>query len=445
MSTVDDVSWIEKLTENVSSKVKEICRVWTAIGIDGSRLQARKETLQSYLFSMLDEMYDEELAAQQTLMKSIKELETKISELETELGFSAVPIGDSLTLVLTEKALFDRFKSLEERAVSITESFNSLRKEEELLATRLGESTAVILFRHVPNQQQMRSLKANIDYLTMEKLRQDIIKIRAALETDSYLDIDLLSRITQDDALDVLPLSTEFLAQVEELRHKCDSRLSEIEAECLNLSDEILSLAARLNLDREELLNLDQPVSASFLSQLKNEASRLAELRRQNLSIFIENCRNELHDWWDACYLSENERNMITMEPGEYTEAVLSSLESEINHWKAFHAVHQSVFEAIKEWQTVFARFRETEMKKKDPVVLKNRGGILLKVEKEFKQLQRDLKRLETEVHRLSTDPDHSHLCVHGMPVMEFLEASKRQYDEDKENEVKQKKEIQKK
>ncbi|THD27152.1 Protein regulator of cytokinesis 1, partial [Fasciola hepatica] len=181
------------------------------------------------------------------------------------------------------------------------------------------------------------------------------------------------------------------------------------------------------------------------LHQLKEEVARLAELRRLNLSVFIENCRNELGHWWDECYLSELQRNVITVEPGEYTETVLSALESEIDRLKVFHALHQPVFDTIKEWQTTFSRFRNTEMKKKDPIVLKNRGGILLRVEKEYKQLQRDLKRLETELHRLASDPIHLELRVHGMPVLEFLDESKRQYDEDKENEVKQKKELQKK
>lgn len=73
MSTLND-GWIEKLTEKVSFKVKEISRIWAEIGIDGARLLARKESLESYLFTMLEEMYEEEVAAEQTLIKSIKEL-----------------------------------------------------------------------------------------------------------------------------------------------------------------------------------------------------------------------------------------------------------------------------------------------------------------------------------------------------------------------------------
>lgn len=77
--------------------------------------------------------------------------------------------------------------------------------------------------------------------------------------------------------------------------------------------------------------------------------------------------------------------------------------------------------------------------------MLKNRGGILLKVEKEFKQLQRDLKRLEMELQQLTSEPSHLGVCVHGMLVMDFLEECKRQYEEDKENETRQKKDLQKK
>lgn len=99
----------------------------------------------------------------------------------------------------------------------------------------------------------------------LSELRHDIMNIYAALESDTNLDIDLLSRITQEDALDVLPLTAEFLARVETLRQKCDSRLSEIESECICLMEEVLNLATRLNLRKDEFLNLEQSVSTSFM------------------------------------------------------------------------------------------------------------------------------------------------------------------------------------
>ncbi|KAF5395904.1 Protein regulator of cytokinesis 1 [Paragonimus heterotremus] len=462
-----DSQWVSDLSTNISEKVKTISQIWTAIGIEGTRLEARKQTLSSHLFSMLDEMYEEEIAAQQTLSNSVKELRLKIEELESELGFPHEQFNEALSLVLMEKALFDKFRILNEKATSIVQTFNSLRKEEEQLATRLGEPTEVIIFLHAPNQNQLRALKTNIDFLTMEKvccaisvsdsffqqrsrilqlseMRHEILNVYNAIDVGELANDQLLSRLNADNALENLPLSKLFLSEVKSLRDRCEDLLAKVRSECDRLSEGVLKLATRLNLDQTEYVDLDQPTSSAFVNQLRQDLQRLTEMRRLNLSLFIYNCRAELQELWDACRLSERERNSdLLRDDGVYTESVLERLEMEISHWREFHAAHQDLFLALDSWQTTFSRFRETEIKKKDPVILKNRGGILLTVEKQYKQLQRDLKRLESVVHQLAHEPVHATVLIHGMGVKQFLEAALRQHDEDKENEVKQRKETQ--
>ncbi|TGZ62140.1 hypothetical protein CRM22_007615 [Opisthorchis felineus] len=448
-----DVEWAKLLGENVAEKVKTIGQIWTAMGIEGTRLQARKETLCTHLYSMLDAMFDEEIVAQQTIVNSIKELKVKISELESELGFSHSTLAEPLNLIQTEKALFDRFKLLEEKASSITETFNSLRNEEEALAARLDEPTAVILFRHVPNQGQLRTLKDNLDFLTQEKrsrllrlseLRQEILNIHAAVDIGDLATRSLFTRLKSEDALETLPLSKVFLSEVETLQCACEQLLSAVRSECDQLCVEIEKLAVRLNLDHADFLDLDQPTSSSFLTQLREERNRLTELRRKNLSVFIHNCRTELQELWDVCRLSEYDRvAAMSRDSEDCSESVLERLEAEIVYWKNFHAGHKDVFESLDAWQTSFSQFRDIESKKKDPIILKNRGGILLQVEKQYKQLQREVKRLENLLQKLAADPLHSNLMIHGMNILEFMEASRRQQLEDKENDVNQRRPAQ--
>ncbi|OON15573.1 putative ATP synthase F1, epsilon subunit [Opisthorchis viverrini] len=391
-----DVEWAKLLGENVAEKVKTIGQIWSAMGIEGTRLQARKETLSTHLYSMLDAMFDEEIVAQQTIVNSIKELKT-------------------------EKALFDRFKLLEEKASSITETFNSLRNEEEALAARLDEPTAVILFRHVPNQGQLRTLKDNLDFLTQEKrsrllrlseLRQEILNIHGAVDIGDLATRSLFIRLKSEDALETLPLSKAFLSEVDTLQCACEQLLSAVRSECDQLCVEIEKLALRLNLDHADFLDLDQPTSSSFLTQLREERDRLTELRRKNLSVFIHNCRTELQELWDACRLSENDRvAAMSRDSEDCSESVLERLEA--------------------------------DLKKKDPIILKNRGGILLQVEKQYKQLQREVKRLETLLQKLAADPLHSNLMIHGMKILDFMEASRCQQLEDKENDISQRRPAQ--
>ncbi|KAA3672575.1 protein regulator of cytokinesis 1 [Paragonimus westermani] len=382
-----DSQWVSDLSTNISEKVKTISQIWSAIGIEGTRLEARKQTLSSHLFSMLDEMYEEEIAAQQTLSNSVKDLRLKIEELESELGFPHEQFNEALSLVLAEKALFDKFRILDEKAASIVQTFNSLRKEEEQLATRLGEPTEVVIFLHAPNQNQLRALKTNIDFLTMEKvycafavstyslqqrsrilqlseMRHEILNVYNAIDIGELANDQLLSRLNSDNALDNLPLSKMFLSEVKSLRNRCEDLLAEVRSECDRLSADILKLATRLNLDQTEYVDLDQPISSAFLNQLRQDLQRLTEMRRLNLSLFIYNCRAELQELWDACRLSDRERNSdLLQDDGMYTESVLERLEMEISHWREFHAAHQDLFSALDAWQTTFSRFRETEVR----------------------------------------------------------------------------------
>ncbi|CAL8076823.1 unnamed protein product [Calicophoron daubneyi] len=424
--------WINELTDEISNKARAISGIWDAIGIEGDRLQSRKESLSVYLLTMLDDMYEEELGAKQGIIDSIEGLKREITELESELEFPHTPFPESLSLLATENALYERSKILKERATCVVETFNSLRKEEECLSQRLGEPTTVIVYKHAPNQAQLRSLKTNLDFLISEKrsrvlklskLRQNILSVHAAIGTEVMIDKDILAKLSSDEALESLPLSKTFLSQAEDLCNRCIQRMSEVTDECSSLSQQIQSLATRLGLTREELLDFDQPVSTRYLSELKNEFTRLTKMRRENLSVFIENCRAELKQWWDDCFLCESERDcLLVSDDFDFSESLLETLESEIKKWKNYYEENRPLFESINSWKITLFQLHEVEAKKRDPNTLKNRGGILLAVEREYKQLQREIKRLKSTIQNLSENPAYSTVLVFGMHPTRYLE-----------------------
>lgn len=437
-------SWIDILIDRAKSKIDSITEIWTSIGIEGPLLEARRETLSAHLLSMLDAMYDEELVAKRSISNSIKSLKVQIEELELELGFSPQRLSESSSLVLTEKHLHDRFKILEEKAAVITKTYEALRREEESLAARLDESTTVIVFAHAPNRDQLRALKLNIDNLTLEKrarllklseLRRDILSADSAASLSHLSKYDLISRLKADDALEVVSLSKSFLKELEDLRNHCEAILQELRLQCDAVSADVAKLANRLNLEHSEFLDLDQPTSSHFLTQLRAEFERLTELRRQNLSVFIRNCRAELQELWDICLLGADDRDaLLVLDNGVYTEAVLERLEAEIARLRDYYDIHRDLFETLDSWQTALLNFREAELKKKDPAVLKNRGGILLTVEKQYKQSQRDLKRCDTLIQQLTDDPLHKNISIHGMSVTAYLDSVRLQHEHCKEN-----------
>ncbi len=78
-------------------------------------------------------------------------------------------------------------------------------------------------------------------------------------------------------------------------------------------------------------------------------------------------------------------------------EECVDYLERRIEELRLVFQKHRPVYEGISSFQTLWGSLTEVEQKLKDPAILSNRGGILLKTEKEKKRLMRELQKAEAE------------------------------------------------
>ncbi len=72
-------------------------------------------------------------------------------------------------------------------------------------------------------------------------------------------------------------------------------------------------------------------------------------------------------------------------------------LERRIEELKVVFRQHRRVYQAISAFQTSFVALQDVEVRLKDPAILSNRGGILLKTEKEKKRLVKEVEKAEKE------------------------------------------------
>ena len=80
------------------------------------------------------------------------------------------------------------------------------------------------------------------------------------------------------------------------------------------------------------------------------------------------------------------------------SEESVNALEHELDRLEANYEQNKCMFEAVATYQQMWESYVETEQKLKDPAILSNRGGIMLKVDKEKKRLLKELPRIEQEV-----------------------------------------------
>ena len=85
---------------------------------------------------------------------------------------------------------------------------------------------------------------------------------------------------------------------------------AEREKRLANLKDAVNSLWLKLGIDegeRKAFLSSHRGCSTRTINEFQSELSRLNELKKQNLHLFVEEARLKLQDLWDALYFSEEE------------------------------------------------------------------------------------------------------------------------------------------
>lgn len=124
--------------------------------------------------------------------------------------------------------------------------------------------------------------------------------------------------------------------------------------------------------------------------QLKEEIARCEELKKQNMEKFTLRMRDELFELWDKCHVSEEERGAFTpLNSLDFTEELLERHEAEVRRYETFFNENREIFDLLSRRAELWDRMGQLEIAATDSNRLNNRGGKLLKEEKERKQIQK--------------------------------------------------------
>lgn len=110
----------------------------------------------------------------------------------------------------------------------------------------------------------------------------------------------------------------------------------------------------------------------------------------QNLEKFTLRMRDELLDLWDKCHVSDEERaTFAPLRSLDFTEELLERHESEVKRYESFFVENREIFDLLSRRAELWDRMGQLEVAATDSNRLNNRGGQLLKEEKERRQIQK--------------------------------------------------------
>ncbi|XP_009319773.1 PREDICTED: protein regulator of cytokinesis 1-like [Pygoscelis adeliae] len=398
--------------------------------------------------SLLDMMVAEEESLKERLLKSIALCRKELDTLCRELQLDPCEAEEESTILQMEKNLRTRVEVMLKQKRDRKQELKTLQEQDRDLCDILCTTPFCIDSNAVPSLEDLDRYRRHLASLTAEKeqRREEFVSNKRQIillmeELDHTPDTSFERDVVCEDE-EAFCLSTDNIAALQNLLQQLEARRSLNEAVCTELRSRIVALWERLQVPVEERESSAVHVTgarAKTRKALQLEVDHLEELKLQNMKSVIQAIRAELADYWDKCFYSQEQREGFSPYYDEdYTETLLELHDAEVGKMKSYYETHKDLFEAVRKWEENWKLFLELERKATDPSRFANRGGNLLKEEKQRAKLQKTLSKLQEELESRVQAWEQEHegiFLVKGQQFMEYVMEQWQLYRLEKEKE----------
>ena len=273
---------------------------------------------------------------------------------------------------------------------------------------------------------------------TVKALSEHIIQLWAELGTPQAQTDATIVKYYRDSP-EQLGLHEDDISRLRLKRDKLGEEKKAREKRLKDLKAAVEGLWERLGVEeheRKKFLNGNRGCGVRQINEFEDELSRLNELKRQNLHLFVEDARYKLQELWDGLYFSEEE--MLEFTPAfsdVYSDALLEAHEQEINRLEALKEQRAPTLALIDTHRALVKERDDLQASSQDASRLMMRGQKgekrdptrLLREEKMRKRVAKELPKVAQQVRKAleAWEDEYARpFLVHGERYLDELEAS---------------------
>ncbi|XP_049573754.1 protein regulator of cytokinesis 1b [Syngnathus scovelli] len=409
--------------------------IWEEIGIPEDQRLQRTNAVKKHIEDLLKMMIKEEESLRNRVISSIQNCKTEVEKLCHELQIPMCQDQVGLSMLLQEKTLRTQVEDLLKEKTRRMQQLKALLEEDQELCDILCSIPFDISPHSVPTLDQLESFQQHITNQNAEKtnryaefvgLKKQIILCMNDLdhipETSFEKDV-----VCEDE--DTFCLSRDNITSLKLLLCQLEQHKAENEAACEALREKIQKLWDILQVSQEERQAFDEHMVMSKkrnMKALQAEINHLEELKLHNIHRVTEVIRSEIAVFWEKCFLSNEQRQSFSPYFSEdFSEELLSVHDAEIQRLKKYYEDHKELFDGVHQWEESWRLFLELEKKTSDPSRFTNRGGNLLKEEKQRAELHKMLpkleKKLKAQIDAWESEQG-SEFLVNGQKFLQYVE-----------------------
>nr|XP_043891240.1 protein regulator of cytokinesis 1-like isoform X2 [Solea senegalensis] len=422
--------------------------IWEEIGIPEEQRLQRTNDVNKHIKGLLDLMIAEEEELKERLVKKIDICRKELNNLCVELQRPPFEEEEGCTMLQMEKNSRTRLEVLREHKKQRMEELKGLVVKDRELCDIMCTTPFCIDHDSVPSLKQLETFHAYLDDLTKEKLRRhnefvsikkDIITCMDDLEQNPETSFEMDVMCEHEEAF---CLSNDNIAAVKMLLSELQERKAQNDLRCLAFRTKIQELWERLQIPQEEREPLSEHMVKSKkknIEALETEVQRLEVLKMQSMKSVIEAIRAEISIFWERCFYSpEQQQAFVAYHCDDFTEDLFNLHEDEVRILKKYHEDHKELFEGVTKWQENWTLYLQLDKKANDPARFNNRGGNLLKEEKQRTDLQKSLPKLEKSLKAQIDEWEQEHgkeFLVNGQKFLDYVQEQWQQHHSEKEKE----------
>ncbi|XP_057213410.1 protein regulator of cytokinesis 1b isoform X4 [Triplophysa rosa] len=437
--------------ESVACLNKALCHlkdIWEEIGIPEDQRLERTNVVKNHVKSLLDMMIAEEESLRKRLLTSIETCHKEMSKLCLELQLPLFQEDRSDTILKQEKDLRSHVEVMIREKNQRMQALKALTEQDQDLCDILCSQPFSISASSVLSLEDLGNFRQHITCLTAEKewRHEEFVKLKKQIilcmdDLDQVPETSFEKDVVCEDE-ESFCLSKENIDSLKVLLHQLESRKAENERVCGSYRETIQNLWERLQIPQEERDAISEHMTLSKrrnIEALQAEVSRLEGLKLKNIQQVTGTIRKDIAVFWDKCFYSSDQRQaFVPYYDDDFSEELLSLHDAEIVCLKQYFDDHKELFEGVHQWEESWKLFLDLEEKAKDPSRFTNRGGHLLKEEKQRADLLKSLPRLEkklmAEIEQWEQEQNREFL-VNGQKFMQFVADQWESYRLEKERE----------
>ncbi|XP_073988267.1 protein regulator of cytokinesis 1-like isoform X2 [Rhodnius prolixus] len=403
----DSILQVTELTKDALQKISEMHK--SMYGVNHVKFVKMYSYFVKHIQDFYEELIHDCLIKVENLEKEAENKYLELDNLQKELNMNNFEVtfdkSEPLTAIIdkVEKSLIE-YRSIKAERI---EALNALLEKESELCRELNAPSFPPI-SGIPSEELINELKQHVNKLQTEKLnrvktyritKQSIISLMKELEFDHLQPIHNEIMNSNEETYNLTP---DFMDKMKNLEDDLKNLLEDATKTVEYLKDKLNKLWDRIKIEESHkmsFLSNIKGVGRSFQDLLKNELVRCEEIKQANIKPVIMSVRDEINEMWDKLtYTEEEKQQFITYYSDTYSDDVLTLHEMELLKLKTIYEDNKHIFDLAEKRESLWRRMQQLDEVASDKNRFKNRGGQLLKEERERKILETNVPKTDAQL-----------------------------------------------